>query len=394
MMNYMPITESHMDCPVRKLAEELIRRESVTPEDKGCITLIGDRLEAQGFQLERMDQNGVTNLWATLGEKGPTFCFAGHTDVVPVGDPGAWSSHPFEPTVTNSGYLRGRGAADMKSSLAAMVVAVEDFIESHQKPNGRIAFLLTSDEEGPATDGTVAVVEELKRRQTRQQHPEIDYCIVGEPSSKNQLGDVVRIGRRGSLNAEITVHGTQGHVAYPELVENPIHRMSTLITKLVEMTWDESPNSIFPPTSFQVSNVKGGSGATNVVPGTTSFLCNWRFSTSTDAQKIQKTTEHLLNILGFTASIEWTLSGQPFLTEQGRLTKATIEVIKEETAINAELSTGGGTSDGRFIAKLGCQLIELGPVNRSIHKIDEEVLLSDLPVLKALYQGLLEKLLT
>lgn len=382
-----------MTCPVLELAEELIRRESVTPNDAGCLTVIGTRLERLGFQLERIDRQGVSNLWATFGQQGPMLCFAGHTDVVPTGDLKEWSSDPFIPTVTQDGYLRGRGAADMKSSLAAMVVACEEFLEQMPQPAGRISFLLTSDEEGPATDGTVAVVEELAKRQATAGEPAIDYCIVGEPSSKDALGDVVRVGRRGSLNAFITVHGIQGHVAYPELVDNPIHRASRLIADLIATDWDGEPNDYFPPTSFQVSNINAGTGATNVVPGTAAFRCNWRFSTSTTAERIEAIVEQLIDTLGMEASIEWNLSGEPFLTTHGTLTSATAKVIKAQTGIETDLSTGGGTSDGRFIAKLGCELIELGPINRSIHKIDEEVKIDDLPRLKNLYKGLMTELI-
>jgi len=382
-----------MTCPVLELAKELIRRESVTPNDSGCLTVIGTRLERLGFQLERIDREGVSNLWATFGQQGPMLCFAGHTDVVPTGDLKEWSSDPFIPTVTEDGYLRGRGAADMKSSLAAMVVACEEFLEQTPQPSGRISFLLTSDEEGPATDGTVAVVEELGKRQVQLGEPVIDYCIVGEPSSKDSLGDVVRVGRRGSLNALITVHGTQGHVAYPELVDNPIHRASRLIADLVETDWDNEPNNYFPPTSFQVSNINAGTGATNVVPGTAAFRCNWRFSTSTSAERIEDMVEQLIGALGMEASIEWNLSGEPFLTKHGTLTSATSKVVRDQTGIETDLSTGGGTSDGRFIAKLGCELIELGPINRSIHKIDEEVKIDDLPRLKDLYKGLMTELI-
>jgi succinyl-diaminopimelate desuccinylase len=382
-----------MTCPVLELAEELIRRESVTPNDAGCFTVIGTRLERLGFQLERIDRQGVSNLWATFGQQGPTLCFAGHTDVVPTGDLKEWSSDPFIPTVTQDGYLRGRGAADMKSSLAAMVVACEEFLEQTPQPAGRVSFLLTSDEEGPATDGTVAVVEELAKRQAEAGEPAIDYCIVGEPSSKDALGDVVRVGRRGSLNAFITVHGIQGHVAYPELVDNPIHRASRLIADLVATDWDGEPNDYFPPTSFQVSDINAGTGATNVVPGTATFRCNWRFSTSTTAERIEAMVEQLINTLGMEALIEWNLSGEPFLTTHGTLTNTTSKVIQAQTGIETDLSTGGGTSDGRFIAKLGCELIELGPINRSIHKIDEEIKIDDLPRLKDLYKGLMTELI-
>ncbi len=382
-----------MNCPVLELTEELIRRESVTPNDAGCLDILGARLERLGFELERMDRQGVSNLWATFGNQGPMVCFAGHTDVVPTGNLDEWTSDPFIPTTTSEGTLRGRGAADMKSSLAAMVVACEEFLQRTPTPAGRIGFLLTSDEEGPATDGTVAVVEELTRRQMQSGQLEIDYCIIGEPSSKDSLGDVVRVGRRGSLNATITVHGIQGHVAYPELVDNPIHHTSRLIADLASTDWDGEANDYFPPTSFQVSNISAGTGATNVVPGSASFRCNWRFSTSTSAKQIEQKVEQLIEDLTMEASIEWKLSGEPFLTTHGALTQATSRVIHAMTGLDTDLSTGGGTSDGRFIAKLGCELVELGPVNRSIHKIDEEVKIEDLPRLKDLYQGLLVELI-
>ena len=383
-----------MNCPVLELTEELIRRESVTPNDAGCLNVLGARLERLGFQLESIDRQGVSNLWATYGNQGPMVCFAGHTDVVPTGNLDEWTSDPFIPTTTSEGYLRGRGAADMKSSLAAMVVACEEFLQGNPEPAGRIGFLLTSDEEGPATDGTAAVVEELARRQAESGKLEIDYCIVGEPSSKDTLGDVVRVGRRGSLNAMITVHGVQGHVAYPELVNNPIHHTSRLITDLLAADWDGEANDYFPPTSFQVSNISAGTGATNVVPGTASFQCNWRFSTSTSAEQIEQMVEQLVEDLAMEASIEWKLSGEPFLTNRGTLTQATSRVIRTMTGVETDLSTGGGTSDGRFIAKLGCELVELGPINRSIHKIDEEVKIDDLPRLKDLYKGLLVELMS
>ncbi len=381
-----------MNCPVRELTEELIRRESVTPNDSGCLEVIGNRLERLGFRLERIDQKGVSNLWATFGNEGPMVCFAGHTDVVPIGDLKQWSSDPFVPTQTEDGHLRGRGAADMKSSLAAMVVACEEFLGTDHLPKGRISFLLTSDEEGPATDGTRAVVEVLKARQAESGRPEIDYCIIGEPSSKDILGDMIRVGRRGSLNARITIHGIQGHVAYPELVDNPIHSVASLIFDLVATDWDGEANDYFPPTSFQVSNIESGTGATNMVPGSAVIRCNWRFSTSTSADHIKETTAAMINRLGSHASIEWNLSGEPFLTKHGTLITAVKTVIKQQMGITTDLSTGGGTSDGRFIAKLGCELIELGPINRSIHKIDEEIKISDMPELKNLYRGILQEL--
>ncbi len=382
-----------MNCKVLKLTAELIGRESITPNDAGCLTIIGSRLEALGFTLERLDRNGVSNLWATFGTSGPMVCFAGHTDVVPVGHIDDWLSPPFIPTLTDDGMLRGRGAADMKGSLAAMVVACEEAIKANAIPNGRISFLLTSDEEGQATDGTIAVVELLKDRQNRGGEIEIDYCIVGEPSSKDQLGDMVRVGRRGSLNAIITIRGIQGHVAYPELVDNPIHHIAQLINQLTTANWDKETNSSFPPTSFQTSNIEAGTGVTNVVPAIAKMLCNWRFSTSTSAIAIKLNTQTIIESLGIEASIEWNLSGEPFLTKRATLTQATAKVIREQTDLEPNLSTGGGTSDGRFIAQLGCELIELGPINRSIHQVDEEVKITDLPRLKDLYKGLLIELI-
>lgn len=382
-----------MNCKVLKLAAELIARESITPDDAGCLTVIGSRLQALGFTLERLDRNGVSNLWATFGTNGPMVCFAGHTDVVPVGNIDDWSSPPFIPTLTDDGMLRGRGAADMKGSLAAMVVACEEVIKANANSNGRISFLLTSDEEGPATDGTVAVVELLKDRQKRRGELEINYCIVGEPSSKDLLGDMVRVGRRGSLNALITIRGIQGHVAYPELVDNPIHHIARLTNQLATANWDDEINSSFPPTSFQTSNIEAGTGVTNVVPATAKMVCNWRFSTSTSANAIKLNTQTIIESLGIEASIEWNLSGEPFLTTHGTLTQATTKVIREQTGLEPNLSTGGGTSDGRFITQLGCELIELGPINRSIHQINEEVRITDLPRLKDFYKGLLIELI-
>lgn len=382
-----------MRCPVRELTEKLIRRPSLTPDDAGCLDLIGDRLDALGFQMERLDRNGVSNLWATYGTVGPMICFAGHTDVVPAGDLGRWSSDPFEPTEFQGGMLRGRGAADMKTSLAAMIVACESFLANNSNPKCRLGFLLTSDEEGVATDGTIAVVETLISRQQNSDRSEIDYCIVGEPSSMHQLGDVVRIGRRGSINAEIAVEGVQGHVAYPELVHNPIHATSRLIARLTAINWDEEINEEFPPTSFQVSNINAGSGVANIVPQSCEFSCNWRFSTSTSNKKIRDKVEELLDKLEIKAKIRWFLSGEPFITQRGRLTKVVSNVIKKNTGITPVFSTGGGTSDGRFISTLGCEIVELGPVNRTIHKVNEEVDISDLPRLKTLYQDIIEALI-
>ena len=382
----MPTTDAQA---VQQLTEALIRAQSVTPHDAGCLEMLADRLAALGFHLERMDRQGVSNLWATLGTEGPVVCFAGHTDVVPTGDLQQWSFPPFEPTVFD-GKLYGRGAADMKASLAAIIVAIERFVAEHPRPQGRIACLFTSDEEGPATDGTTFVVEQLRQRP----QPVIDYCIVGEPSSCVILGDMIRVGRRGSLNAHIQMHGRQGHVAYPEKVVNPIHQLATLISALVAEDWDGAPNSYFPPTSFQVSNLTAGTGATNVVPGTAEAMVNWRFSTSTTDHDIRARVDELIEALGLTCTVNYSLSGAPFLTPQGILVEAASRILEEHTGQPPELSTGGGTSDGRFIATLGCELIELGPVNATIHQIDECVAVADLEPLADLYQRLLNTLLT
>ncbi|NDC89002.1 MAG: succinyl-diaminopimelate desuccinylase [Bacteroidetes bacterium] len=381
----MPTIET---AAIQTLTEALIRAPSVTPHDAGCLDLLGARLAALGFQLERMDHDGVSNLWATWGTHGPLVCFAGHTDVVPVGHLEDWTFPPFEPTVSE-GYLYGRGAADMKASLAAMIVAIEHFMAAHPDPQGRIACLFTSDEEGPATAGTVHVVEQLRKRP----QPVIDYCIVGEPSSRAQVGDMIRVGRRGSLNAKITVHGRQGHVAYPELVVNPIHQLTTLIAQCVAEDWDGEVNPYFPPTSFQVSNVTAGTGATNVVPASAEALVNWRFSTSVSAEQIKARVEAIAGALGVNCSYHWSLSGAPFVTPKGTLTDRATHVIAKHTGLETECSTGGGTSDGRFIATLGCELIELGPVNATIHQVDERVALADLAPLASIYADLLTALI-
>lgn len=381
----MPTTEAQA---VQQLTEALIRAPSVTPEDAGCLELLAARLSAIGFQIERMDRHGVSNLWATFGTDGQTVCFAGHTDVVPTGDPQQWTFPPFEPTVFE-GMLYGRGAADMKASLAAMIVAIERFVAEHPTPHGRIACLFTSDEEGPATDGTAYVVEQLRQRP----QPVIDYCIVGEPSSHTRLGDMIRVGRRGSLNARIQVQGRQGHVAYPDKVVNPIHQLATLIAALVAEDWDGAPNPYFPPTSFQVSNLNAGTGATNVVPGTADAMVNWRFSTSTTDQQIRARVDALIQELGLTCTVDYALSGAPFVTPRGTLIDAVSHLLEAHAGQPPELSTGGGTSDGRFIATLGCELIELGPVNATIHQVNECVAVADLEPLADLYQRALNALL-
>jgi succinyl-diaminopimelate desuccinylase len=367
------------------LAADLIARPSVTPEDGGCLALIADRLKPLGFDIEFIDRNGVTNLWARRGRTAPLICLAGHVDVVPTGPLEKWSSAPFVPTV-REGRLYGRGAADMKGSVAAMVIAVEALLADRPDYPGSIAFLLTSDEEGIATDGTVAVVETLQARgQT------IDYCIIGEPSSSKRLGDTVKVGRRGSLSGRLVVKGVQGHVAYPELVKNPIHFAAPALASLAGTVWDQG-NEFFPPTSFQVSNIRAGTGATNVVPGELEVLFNFRFSTASTPESLRRRTEDILGACGLPFEIEWTLGGKPFLTGKGKLVEVVRRVIAARLGVDTTLSTSGGTSDGRFIADLCPELVELGPVNDTIHKIDENVLVEDLGRLAAVYRDIVEGL--
>lgn len=368
------------------LAEQLIARVSVTPEDGGCMPLIGERLSAIGFTLEYINRNGTTNLWARRGEKAPLFCFAGHTDVVPTGPIEKWTSPPFTPT-HRDGKLFGRGAADMKSSLAAFVTAIEDFVSAHPEHPGSLALLLTSDEEGDATDGTVAVVEALKSRGQI-----IDYCIVGEPTAVNTLGDMVKNGRRGSLSGRLTVKGIQGHIAYPHLAKNPIHLAAPAIADLAAEVWDQG-NEFFPPTTWQVSNIKGGTGATNVIPGTVEVLFNFRFSTASTPDDLKARLQTILDSHSLDYDIVWTLGAKPFLTGHGALVDATRAAIRDELGIETELSTTGGTSDGRFIADICPQLIEIGPVNATIHKIDEHIDLTALAPLSGIYRRILERIL-
>lgn len=372
--------------PTLELCCELIRRPSVTPEDAGCQALMMERLAAIGFHCTDLPFGDVSNFWAERGNGGPILVFAGHTDVVPPGPEKDWHTPPFEPTVTE-GALFGRGAADMKSSLAAMVIACEEFVAAHPDHRGRIGFLITSDEEGPATDGTVKVVQYLQ-----EQGKSIDWCLVGEPSSSARLGDVIKNGRRGSLNATLTVRGVQGHVAYPQLAENPIHRALPALDELAREHWDNG-NDFFPPTSMQISNINGGSGATNVIPGQMEVLFNFRFSTEVTEGQLRARTEEILRGHGLDFDIDWSLSGQPFLTPEGELVSAAVASIREVTGLETELSTAGGTSDGRFIAPTGAQVLELGPVNATIHKVNEEVRVSDLPRLTAVYRGIMERLL-
>lgn len=375
------------ESPTLDLACELIRRRSVTPLDEGCQQLMIERLEAQGFCVVRLPFGSVENFWAVHGNSGPTLCFAGHTDIVPTGPESDWQRPPFEPHI-ESGILYGRGAADMKGSLAAMVTGVENFLSEHPDHLGQIAFLITSDEEGIAVDGTVKVVEWL-----RQQDAMPDWCIVGEPSSSEQMGDVVKNGRRGSLGAELTVKGIQGHVAYPHLADNPIHRAAPALAELAAENWD-SGNDFFPATSFQVSNIQGGTGATNVIPGSIHVVFNFRFSTEVTEQQLRERTEAILDKHNLDYDIQWHLSGQPFLTAEGELVEATVDSIREVTGLHTELSTAGGTSDGRFIAPFGTQVVELGPVNATIHKVDECASVADIEQLSVVYQRILEKLLS
>ena len=366
---------------------DLIRLPSVTPEDKGCQSLMISRLEAIGFTCTPLRFGEVDNFWAVRGASGPLLVFAGHTDVVPTGPESQWHTPPFEPTLVGD-TLYGRGTADMKASLAAMVVACEEFVAEHPDHSGRIGFLITSDEEGPAVDGTVRVMEWLQ-----QQGEHIDWCLVGEPSSTGSLGDVIKNGRRGSLNARLQVKGTQGHSAYPHLADNPIHRALPALTALAAEVWDHG-NQFFPPTSMQISNITGGTGATNVIPGELEVIFNFRFSTEVTDVQLRERTEAILDAHQLNYDIHWSLSGQPFLTPSGELVDAAVNSIREATGLESELSTSGGTSDGRFIAPSGAQVVELGPVNATIHKLNEEVHAPDLPRLTAIYRGILQRLLT
>jgi succinyl-diaminopimelate desuccinylase len=368
------------------LALRLIERESVTPEDAGCQELIAERLGRIGFRCEGLRFAEVDNLWAVHGSSGPLFVFAGHTDVVPPGPVGAWSSHPFRPEIRGD-LLYGRGAADMKGSLAAMITACERFLTTNPDPRGRLAFLLTSDEEGPSIDGTRRVVERLRDSAER-----IDWCLVGEPTSSEHVGDTIKVGRRGSLSGELTVFGIQGHVAYPQLARNPIHAALRALAELSEERWDEG-NVHFPPTSFQISNVKAGDGATNVIPGEMQVLFNLRFSTESTAASLQQRIEQILERHAIEYRIDWRLHGEPFLTEGGELLDSACAAVSAVTGQSAGLSTSGGTSDGRFIATLGCQVIELGPCNATIHKVDECVRAADLDLLSAIYEDILKRLL-
>jgi len=369
-----------------QLAQQLISRRSLTPVDDGCLDIIGARLAPLGFSLEKMRCGGVDNLWARRGNAGPLICFAGHTDVVPTGPLGRWHSDPFTPTVRD-GMLYGRGAADMKGSLAAFVTAIEKFASGHPQHRGSIALLLTSDEEGVAVDGTVRVVEALRERNEL-----IDYCIVGEPTSVASAGDTIKNGRRGSLSGTLTVKGVQGHIAYPHLVKNPIHLAAPAIAELAATEWD-SGNEYFPPTSWQISNIHGGTGAANVVPGTVEILFNFRFSTASTVDSLKSKVCKILDRHGLEYDLRWELSGSPYLTPRGNLVDTVSAAIREVTGLKTGLCTGGGTSDGRFIADICPQVIELGPLNATIHKINECVAVADLDALSEIYRLTLVKLL-
>lgn len=370
-----------------KLARELISRQSVTPEDAGCQRIMAKRLEALGFSIEHLRFGEVDNLWARHGSEEPLLVFAGHTDVVPTGPESEWRHPPFSPTEEN-GLLYGRGAADMKGSLAAMITATERFIAQHPHHQGSIAYLITSDEEGPAIDGTVKVVYWLQAR-----NETIDWCLVGEPTSSNKVADVIKNGRRGSLGATLTIKGTQGHVAYPHLAKNPVHLFAPAMAELVTMQWDEG-NEFFPPTTFQISNIQAGTGATNVIPGDLTVIFNFRFSTEVTDAELRTQVETVLQKHQLDYRIDWQLSGQPFLTPSGELVAATQAAIKNICGYETELSTSGGTSDGRFIAPSGAQVLELGPLNATIHKVDEHVAITELDTLSEIYQQILNNLLT
>ncbi len=369
-----------------ELAQQLISRRSLTPHDEGCLHLIGTRLEPLGFKLEMMRCGDVDNLWARRGNSGPVVCFAGHTDVVPTGPVDKWHSDPFTPTVRD-GMLYGRGASDMKGSLAAFVTAIEKFVAAHPIHNGSIALLLTSDEEGIAVDGTVRVVEALQARGEK-----LDYCIVGEPTSVSKTGDTIKNGRRGSLSGTLTVKGMQGHIAYPHLVKNPIHMAAPAIAELAATVWDNG-NEYFPHTSWQISNIHGGTGAANVVPGTVEIMFNFRFSTASTVDGLQSRVHEILDRHKLEYDLKWELSGKPYLTPRGNLVDAVGAAIKQVAGFETELSTSGGTSDGRFIADICPQVIEVGPLNATIHKIDECVSIADLDALSEIYRLTLENLL-
>jgi len=368
-----------------ELAKSLISKPSITPDDHGCQAIMIDRLNKIGFEIHPLKFGDVDNFWAVHGDSGPLFAFAGHTDVVPAGDENAWNTKPFEPTIKD-GYLYGRGAADMKGGLASMVTATEKFIKENPNHKGRIAFLITSDEEGVAVNGTLKVMDYLKANEQK-----IDYCLLGEPSSTSSTGDVIKNGRRGSLNGVLKINGKQGHVAYPHLAKNPIHLVSPALDDLCNQEWDNG-NDYFPATSFQISNMHSGDGVTNVIPGDAQVKFNFRYSTETNKENLQKKVHEILDLHNLDYSIEWSHSGYPFLTPKGALVSACVEAIKKTKGIDTELSTSGGTSDGRFIAQEGTQVVELGPVNATIHQINESVLVQDLDDLSEIYYQVLRNI--
>jgi len=380
------VATSSSNAPTLDLARELIAHRSQTPDDAGCQDLLGKRLARSGFRCESLVANGVSNLWARRGDAHPIVCFAGHTDVVPSGPLDAWESDPFDPSLRD-GYLYGRGAADMKSSLAAFVVAIEQFVAARPKHAGSIALLITSDEEGPAIDGTVRLVERLRSRGET-----LDYCVVGEPSSVERLGDMIKNGRRGTLSGKLIVRGVQGHVAYPQLARNPIHLAAPVIAELAATRWDEG-DAYFPPTSWQVSNVHAGTGATNVIPGTLELDFNFRYAPVHTREDLERAFLAILARHGIDHEIRWTGSGKPYLTARGRLVDVAGAAIREVCGIAPEISCTGGTSDGRFIAEICTEVVELGPVNATIHKLNERVAVADLEPLAAIYRGILERLL-
>ncbi|PVZ83886.1 succinyl-diaminopimelate desuccinylase [Serratia sp. S1B] len=373
-----------MICPVIELAQQLIKRRSLSPHDEGCQEIMISRLKAIGFTIEPMNFGDTQNFWAWRGQ-GTTLAFAGHTDVVPCGDEKQWDNPPFEPVIRN-GMLYGRGAADMKGSLAAMVVAAERFVAANPDHQGRLAFLITSDEEASAIDGTVKVVQTLMARDER-----LDYCLVGEPSSDKHVGDVVKNGRRGSITANLQIHGIQGHVAYPHLADNPVHRALPALNELIAIEWDQG-NEFFPPTSMQIANIQAGTGSNNVIPGEMSVQFNFRFSTEITDTLIKQRVQELLDRHQLNYSLDWWLSGQPFLTQRGALVDAVVNAVEHYAEITPQLLTTGGTSDGRFIARMGAQVVELGPVNATIHKVNECVNAADLQLLSRMYQRIMEQL--
>ena len=375
------------DSPAVKLTKDLIRRPSVSPEDQGCLDVIGARLASLDFKVERLPFGPVENLWARHGQERPVLCFAGHTDVVPTGPREEWHTDPFEPVV-REGILYGRGAADMKSGLAAMIAGTERFVARHPKHKGSIAFLLTSDEEGPSIDGTRRVMDVLEGRSEK-----IDWCIVGEPTSNETLGDVIKIGRRGSLSGKLTVHGIQGHVGYPHLADNPVHAFAPALAELASRSWDQG-NEYFQPTTFQISNISAGTGAPNVIPGEMKARFNIRFSTEQTVERLQRTITEILDRHRVNYTLEWFVSGLPFFTAPGHLSEAVRQALQEKTGRSTELSTSGGTSDGRFIAPTGAQVVELGVINASIHKVNECVRIADIDTLARIYERVMELLLT